>query len=445
MATPLYGRLIGPMHIKTLSLAVLVAAAFVHPAQAASGWASPPEAPARASGAAVVARAETTLSAAWGKALAANPGLQAARHGAEASSGAVLQSQARPNPELAYSQEDTRSSSRSSTVQLNQLVELGGKREARIQVAERERDVANSAVLEAKVALRFQLVSQFNELLLAQQRVDYAAKTHALAQQSADAAARRVEAGKVPPLEASRAQVAQANALLELNQARSNVLVAQQNLAALWGGQAAEVGMATGDFSAVAEPPNFDDIDALLNSAPGIATARLALEQSRAASNLERSKRVQDLTVSLGVKRAKEVGRNQIVFGVSIPLPLFDSNEGNQLQALRKVDQAEQHLQDVRLQIQTQVFAARQQLLSSNSQVQLLRSQVVPTAQSAYELAVRGFSLGKFSFLDALDAQRTLFDSQRQLLEQLSVSHKARAEIDRLLGSPTVDLAVTGI
>ncbi|MNT93314.1 Cobalt-zinc-cadmium resistance protein CzcC precursor [compost metagenome] len=58
---------------------------------------------------------------------------------------------------------------------------------------------------------------------------------------------------------------------------------------------------------------------------------------------------------------------------------------------------------------------------------------------------MRGFSLGKFSFLDALDAQRTLFDSQRQLLEQLSASHKARAEIDRLLGSPTVDLAVTGI
>ena len=198
MATPLYGRLIGPTHIKTLSLVVLVAAAFVHPAQAASGWASPSEAPVGASASASVARAETTLSAAWGKALAANPGLQAARHGAEASSGAVLQSQARPNPELAYSQEDTRSSSRSSTVQLNQLVELGGKREARIQVAERERDVANSAVLEATVALRFQLMSHFNELLLTQQRVDYAAKMHALAQQSADAAARRVEAGKVP-------------------------------------------------------------------------------------------------------------------------------------------------------------------------------------------------------------------------------------------------------
>ena len=278
MATPLYGRLIGPTHIKTLSLAAVVATAFIYPAQAASGWAYPSGTASSLPTSASPARAETSLAAAWGKALAANPGLQAARHGAEASRGAVLQSQARPNPELAYSQEDTRSSSRSSTVQLNQLVELGGKREARIQVAERERDVANSTVLETRVALRFQLVSQFNELLLAQQRVEYAAKTHALAQQSADAAARRVEAGKVPPLEASRAQVAQANALLELNQARSNVLVAQQNLAALWGGQAAEVGVATGDFSAVAEPPDFDDIDALLNSAPGIATARLALE-----------------------------------------------------------------------------------------------------------------------------------------------------------------------
>jgi cobalt-zinc-cadmium efflux system outer membrane protein len=196
----------------------------------------------------------------------------------------------------------------------------------------------------------------------------------------------------VPPLEASRAQVAQANAALELQQARSSVVVAQQNLAALWGGRTTDIGTAIGDFSATAEAPTADQLDALLNTAPAIVQARHALEQSQAASAIERARRLQDPTVSLGVKRANEVGSNQVVLGISIPLPLFDSNAGNQLQALRKVDQAEQKLQEQRLQLQAQVFTARQQLISSNQQLSLLQSQVLPTAQSAYDIAVRGFS-----------------------------------------------------
>lgn len=175
--------------------------------------------------------------------------------------------------------------------------------------------------------------------------------------------------------------------------------------------------------------------------------ARGELEQSQAASSVERSKRMQDPTLSFGVARSNDPGRNQLVLGVSIPLPLFDSNAGNQLQALRKVDQAQQMLQNQRLQLQAEVLVARQQLFSSNQQVALLESQVVPTAESAYDLAVRGFALGRFNFLEVLDAQRSLFDGQRQLLEQRMASHRARAEIDRLLGTsslvPTANMAPT--
>ena len=287
-------------------------------------------------------------------------------------------------------------------------------------------------------------MTYFNELLLLQQRVQFASKTHALTVLATDAAEKRVQAGKVPPLEASRAQVAQANAALELQQAESLIVVAQQNLASLWGGSAAEVGVASGDFYVTEEAPTADQLETLLEEAPAMLLARQTLEQSRAASELERARRVQDPTVSIGVKRAREVGRNQVVLGVSIPLPLFDRNAGNQLQALRKVDQAEQKLQEQRLQLQAQVFSARQQWLSSHRQLGLLKNQIIPTAQSAYDVAVRGFTLGKFNFLDVLDAQRTLFESQRQLLDQLMASHKAHAEINRLLGTSAMSASSAG-
>ncbi len=443
MPTPSRGPVRSQPHCKPIArVALALACSLTVSAALATPVAGKEAAPMAMSAEAPV---QTTLAGAWRKALEANPGLQAAKHGAAASEGAVIQSNARPNPEIAFIQEDTRSDTRTSTVQINQLIELGGKREARIRVAESEKASANATVIEAQTALRYQVVNHFNALLHAQLRRQYALKTHEIATQTRDAAQKRVQAGKVPPLEASRAQVAQANAALELQQAQALIGVAQQNLAALWGGMASDVGEASGDFTTTAEPPTAEHMDKLLAQAPAMVLARHALDQSRAASDLERAKRVQDPTLSLGVKRAKEVGRNQIVLGVSIALPLFDSNAGNQLQAIRKVDQAEQKLQEQQLQLQAQVFAARQQLLSSNQQVALLQSQVIPTAQSAYDVALRGFTLGKFSFLDALDAQRTLMEGQRQLLDQLMASHRARAEIDRLLGTPSMGPTTTGI
>ena len=81
------------------------------------------------------AAAPISLQAALALAMERNPGLRAAAQALAASEGALIQSRARPNPELAYSQEDTRRETRSMTLQWNQSIEIGGKREARMKAA----------------------------------------------------------------------------------------------------------------------------------------------------------------------------------------------------------------------------------------------------------------------------------------------------------------------
>ena len=284
------------------------------------------------------------------------------------------------------------------------------------------------------------MTTRFNELLFAQQRVELASQIKELAARTQDAAQKRVAAGRVPPLEATRAQVVFGNADIELAQARSSVVLAQQNLVALWGGAASEASQVTGNVSQITTPMSTDLMQQVVESSPGFLRAQRAVEQTRAVSDLERTFRVQDPTISVGVKRAQEAGRNQIVFGVSIPLPLFDTNAGNQMEALRKVDQAEQLRQEAFLQLRMQAFSALQQQTSSYQQVRQLRDQVIPSAQSAYDLASRGFALGRFNFLDVLDTQRTLVDAQRQLLDQLMAAHRAQAEFERVLGTSTHEL-----
>ncbi|MET1536892.1 TolC family protein, partial [Burkholderia sola] len=181
--------------------------------------------------------------------------------------------------------------------------------------------------------------------------------------------------------------------------------------------------------------PELAALQQRIEQAPAVLRARQALEQSRATVDLERARRLPDPTVSLGVKRATEVGRNQLVVGVSVPLPVFDSNRGNQLQALRLADQAEEQLLATRVQLQARLFEARELLQASREQARQLAEEVLPTARTASELASRGFALGKFAYLDVLDAQRTWSEARSQYLDQLLATHRAAADIDRLLGS----------
>ena len=73
-------------------------------------------------------------------------------------------------------------------------------------------------------------------------------------------------------------------------------------------------------------------------------------------------------------------------------------------------------------------------LSTSITEAEMLKSEVVPAAQRAYEATTKGFELGKFSFLEVLDAQRTFFQAKSQYLRSLADTHRAAAAIDRLLG-----------
>ena len=124
-----------------------------------------------------------------------NPTLRAAQHAVAASEGGVLQSRTRPNPELSYLQEDTRSSTRTSTLQWNQPIEIGGKRDARMRVAERGRDLAQAELAATQAALQADVSTAFFSLLAAQQRVALSRQTLEIATNAREAAARRVAAG----------------------------------------------------------------------------------------------------------------------------------------------------------------------------------------------------------------------------------------------------------
>ena len=370
-------------------------------------------------------------------ALEGSPEVAAATRQWEATEGQVLQGRARPNPELAYSLEDARSRTRTQSWQLNLPVELGGKRAARTKAAEKSREQAQAQLNELKAALRANVATAYFDVLTAQERLVLAKDSVALAKSSTDTVAKRVAAGKVSPVEESKARVAEAGIRVELAQAASEQRNALSRLFALLGKIEAPFTVLEGKAENLPPVPKLADLQSLISSSPAVVLARIEVDRRKALTDLEQSKRVPDITVSAGIQRSNETQRNILLFGVSVPLPVFDRNQGNLLEALKLEDKARDELQGATVRLHSEVAQAQERLSTIAAEVQSLRQDVLPGAKSAYDAATIGFENGKFNFLEVLDAQRTYFTAKSQYLKALGEAHRAAADVDRLLGGST--------
>lgn len=383
------------------------------------------------------AGAGLSLEAAVQMALRQNPLLRAAEAEVAASRGAIDQAGVLPNPSLGVDQEDTRRETRTTTIMLSQAFELGGKRAARVQLAHSGRNLAMAELATREADVRAGTIQAFFDALIAQERVKVAEESLGIAASGAAAAARRVTAGKVSPTEETRARVAEAASRIELRQAQADYQSALRALSLVMGVTEGALGQLDGRADTVPQPPTHASIAQRLSQAPALRRAQSEVQRASAAYELERARRIPDVTVSLGVKRAPEIGRNQPMISVSVPLPLFDTNNGALLETLRRRDAAQALAKAEEQRIRSEVLQNIDQLQARASEAQALRQDVLPGARSAYEAASRGFELGKFSFLEVLDAQRTWLQARTQYLQSLAEVHRAAAELERRLGSPT--------
>lgn len=389
--------------------------------------------------AAAAATAEPlSLAKAIELAMEGNPEVAAAKRQWEATEGQVLQGRSRPNPELAYSLEDTRSKTRTQSWQLNLPLELGGKRAARTKAAEKTREQAQAQLAELQATVRANVAAAYFDVLTAQERLVLARDSAALAKSSTDTVSKRVAAGKVSPVEESKARVAEAGVRVELAQAASEQRNALSRLFALLGRIDAPYTVLEGKAENLPSVPSLVDLQPLIASSPGVVLARIEVDRRKALTDLEQSKRVPDVTVSVGMQRSNETQRNVLLFGVSLPLPVFDRNQGNLLEALKLEDKARDELQAATVRLHSEVAQARERLSTITAEVQSLQQEVLPGAKSAYDAATIGFENGKFNFLEVLDAQRTYFTAKSQYLKALGEAHRAAADIDRLLGASMV-------
>ena len=382
-----------------------------------------------------VASAQTlTLESALQSAFAGNPDLAAAQWEIDIAQGGRQQAGLIPNPVASWDAEDTRRSTRTTTVKLSQTLELGGKRGARIEVASRAQDAAAQELEQRRNLLRAEVIDGFYGALWAQERLELAQRSMALAERGLVIANGRVTAGKASPVEATRARVQVSQIRLERSRAEIGVSDAYRRLAAITG--SATIGFERVEAGAVNMPalPSATQLLARLESTAELRLAQLQIQQRDAGLGLEKAQRIPDLDISIGSQYDASVRERVNLVGVSMPIPLFNRNQGNVLAASRRADQARDLRNATELRLRTETRQALDLWATANSEVRAFNQVILPAAQSAVDSATRGFEMGKFNFLEVLDAQRTLIAARTQYLAALAQATDAWVRIERIYG-----------
>lgn len=375
-----------------------------------------------------------TLDQALQAAFAGNPELAAAQWEIGIAEGDRKQAGLIPNPELSWEAEDTRRESRTTTVMLSQPIELGGKRGARIEVASRAQDAAGIELERKRNALRADVLQAFNGAQTAQQRLQLARQSLQLAEHGLRVAQGRIEAGKSSPVEGTRAQVQLSQVRLELSRAERDQANAYQQLAQVMGTPLPTSTTVQTAAQGLRGVPPLTGLLERLNETAELRLASLQINQREASLGLEKSQRIPDLTVSIGSQYSETERERVNVVGLSMPIPLFNRNQGNVLAAARRTDQARDLRNATELRLRTEIQTTLAQWQTANGEIQAFDQTILPAAQRAVDSATRGFEMGKFGFLDVLDAQRTLIAARSQYLQAVSEATDARVRIERIFG-----------
>ncbi|MEO7560236.1 MAG: TolC family protein [Nitrosospira sp.] len=399
-------------------------------------------------------RNELTLREAARLTLQRNPELAAFAKEKRALEGATLQAGLLPNPELSVNVEnignvqpltgDVNSKDaigkevvqQLTTIRIYQLIELGGKRAARVSAASLGEELANQDYEVRRVELIARVANVFTEVLAGQERLRLAEESQQLAQRVVSAVAKRVQAGKVPPIEETRAGVAFSTTRIELEQAQRDLAAARKRLTLLWGNSSPQFSKVLGDLESAVVLPSFEALAERVLASPMALRAMKNIEQRKALLDVEQTRRIPNLTVQAGVVNHALLGGNTPIAAVIVPLPLFDRNQGNILQAHQRVDKAIDEQAATELRLKTELTQAYEALSAAQRETGILRDEILPAARSAFEVTNKGYALGKFGYLEVLDAQRTLFQNQVLYIRALANYQRLVNEIERLIAAP---------
>ena len=287
-----------------------------------------------------------------------------------------------------------------------------------------------------RVEVLAQATGHFIHLVADQHRLKLAEEQVVLSESALEAAKRRTESGKASDLEEKRAKILLARARIAQEHAEHEMLATRKHLAATWGVTEPRLDGAQGDLLTPRVLPPLERLAGRVSSSPEVARWITEGHLRDAETKLAEARRIPNLTVGAGVRRLEGQGDQAFVLEFSVPLPLFDRNQGGIAEARSLSEKAGAERRAAEVRLSAVLYGLYQELKHSATEMESLRKEVIPASEEALATARDLFEQGKSSQLELLDVQRTLLEVKQDLIEAAAGHHQFVVEIEKLLGAP---------
>jgi cobalt-zinc-cadmium efflux system outer membrane protein len=383
---------------------------------------------------------ELTIEKAVSLAVQNNPELKTLHYEIDALGAAKIQSGLMPNPDFEVEAENIFGSkdfngfdNSEITAVLSQDILLAGKISKRVKVAETNISLAEWDYETKRIEIITDIRKAFQQALAVQLLIEKNEELIKVSKEFVVNLQKRVDAGKISPAEVSRAKIILNSLRIDLNRLKSEYENYKSELLSLIYQPDLTIDELIGELEYPVDVPSYDSLLNQLTNNPKLKRYESEYDKQTAIVNLEESKAVPDLTISVGFKRLNDAKANTFLVGASIPLLIFDRNQGAIQEAKIRVDQKQREYFSVKNRLTLQLNVLYKRLNTLIETAAQLNSESIPEAEDAFQIIKEGNLVGRFAIIDVLDAERTLFELQNQYLNIIGQIHSTQTEIEGLI------------
>lgn len=388
-------------------------------------------------------------------ALAHNGELAAARQMIAEARGRLRQAGLRSNPMVETSGTHAVNTSDNMTMIGAELpLELGGRRKARVEVAQRELELRDAEVADFERKLAAEIRVKYADVIAAARNLKFTEDLLTLTRDSHRLAQARVERGKSAPLE-------QNVVFVELNRVdairinfESKTEVALFELKKVIGMLPSEPLRLRGEFDTSRQPAmQSDAIRNALASRPDLMAARAAenlaqaqIEQARVEGKIDASifANYQRQNMGFGVRGFNDAGAlapvqgifHYATFGVRLTLPVRNQNQGNIEAAIASAEAARNRREFNEIVVRNEVAAAYARFERAQASLVVYRDNVRNQAQLNLDVVQQTYTLGQKTLIDYINEQRRFIEIETGYTDALREYFNSLVETERAAGSP---------
>jgi outer membrane protein, heavy metal efflux system len=318
---------------------------------------------------------------------------------------------------------------------LSYLFERGRKREARYQAAKDQTAQTRSLVEDSERGLTFQVATFFTNAQLAESTVDLAQQDLKSFQSTVDIGDSQFKSGAISENDYLKIKIQLLQFQTDFEQAQLARVQALSDLRQLLGYESVSADYdVENSFEYSPMTVTLDDLQVkALQLRPDLRAAQQGVSAANSQFTLAKANSKQDVTLSANYSHVNAI--NAATFLVSIPIPVFNRNQGEIARTRFAITQAEEQKLAANGQVLTDVKDAYEGLKSTDRVVQLYRSGYLDVAQKSRDISEYSYRRGAIALLDFLDAERTYRATQLSYRQSLASYLLALEQLREAVGT----------